>query len=537
MNRSTQRETINQLPNKSLMPVKAANSNEGQHSVSAVVERLRITQPGWVATPMADRLQMVRRFRHLLAEQAELVADTANASQSRPVSEILASEILPLADACKFLEREAKSLLAPRRLGHRGRAFWLTGVKSEIRREPCGLVLIIAPSNYPIFLPGVQVVQALVAGNAVLLKPGVGGSRAALELARWLQAVGLPENLLRVLPEAAEAAQSAIEAGVDKVFFTGSAHVGAQVLAQLAPRAVPAVMELSGSDAVIVRADADLDLTVRALAFGLRLNSGRTCIAPRRVLVARAVATELEGRLTRALAGCATADLSPAQQHKLARPFLEALSDGAHLLAGEVRPDSKLVGPLVLGGVAPNAALLNEDIFGPVMAVMTVADDDEAVHLANENPYGLGATIFSRDVITARALANRLAAGVVVINDLIAPTADARLPFGGRKLSGFGVTRGREGLLEMTTQKVVVLNRGKRRPHFDSPQSWHERFFSAFIRLIHGGGVARKLTALSELLRVAMSSSRSKEVRAATEVHASRITHHVPGTTRKSKTL
>jgi acyl-CoA reductase-like NAD-dependent aldehyde dehydrogenase len=518
------------------MLAKGANSSEGQHSVSAVVERLRAAQHNWAATPISDRLRMVRCFRHLLAEQAETVAAMANEDQSRPVSEILASEILPLADACKFLEREAKSILAPRRLGNRGRAFWLSGVKSEIRREPFGLVFIIAPSNYPIFLPGVQVLQALVAGNAVLLKPGVGGSRAALELARLLRAAGLPEDLLRVLPQAAEAAQSAIESCVDKVFFTGSAHVGTQVLAQLAPRAVPAVMELSGCDAVIVRADADLDLTVRALVFGLRLNSGRTCIAPRRVIVVRAVATELEGRLTRALAGCATADLSPAQQLRLARPFLDALSDGAHLLAGEVRPDTKLVGPLVLAGVAPNAALLSEDIFGSVMAVMTVADDEEAVHLANQSPYGLGATIFSRDVITARSLANRLAAGVVVINDLIAPTADARLPFGGRKLSGFGATRGREGLLEMTTQKVVVLNRGKRRPHFNPPQSWHARFFTAFIRLTHGSGVTGRLSALRQLVRAAMSFRNSKVSTPSLEVHASRITHHVLGTMRNSKT-
>lgn len=405
------------------MSAKTANSSEAHHSVSAVVERLRAAQPSWAATPMPDCLLMLRRFRHLLAAQAEMVAVSSNESQSRPVSEILASEILPLADACKFLEREAKCILAARRLDNRGRAFWLSGVKSEIRREPYGLVLIIAPSNYPLFLPGVQVLQALVAGNAVLLKPGVGGSSAALELARLLQTAGLPEDLLRVLPETAEAAQFAIESGVDKVFFTGSAHVGAQILAQVAPRAVPSVMELSGCDAVIVRADDDLDLTVRALVFGLRLNSGRTCIAPRRVLVARAVATELEGRLTRALAGCATADLSPAQQLRLARPFLDALSDGAHLIAGEVKPDSKLVGPLVLAGMAPNAALLTEDIFGSVMAVMTVADDDEAVHLANECPFGLGATIFSRDVITARALANRLVVGVVVINDLIAPAS------------------------------------------------------------------------------------------------------------------
>lgn len=437
----------------------------------------------------------------MLAEQAELVAHSGNADAHRAASEIIASEVIPLADACKFLEREAASVLAPRVLGQRGRALWLGGVRAQILREPFGVVLVIAPSNYPVFLPGVQVLQALVAGNAVLLKPGPAGLSAVLQIARLLHAAGLPEQLFRVLPETPEAAVSAIESGVDKVFFTGSAQVGRQVLAQLAPRAVPSAMELSGCDAVVVRADADLSLAVRALVFGLRLNSGQTCIAPRRVFVARSVATEFEGRLTRALADSTAAEFSPAQQRRLAPLFLDALSDGAHLLAGKVESDSKIVGPLVLAGVAPNAALLREDIFGPLLAVMTVADDDEAVHLTNENSYALGATIFSRDETAAREIAWRIEAGVVVINDMIAPTADARLPFGGRRFSGFGVTRGREGLLEMTTQKVVVANRGAGRPHFNKPQPWHEGLFLAFLRFVHGRNISTRLKALRDLWR------------------------------------
>ena len=492
-----------------LISVVSTQSVGGQELLSAPYRaRVRVAQTAWAAVPLSARLKVIRSFRHLLAEQPEHVANSANLLQSRPISEILASEILPLTEAARFLEREAESVLASRRVGFRGRPLWLGGVKSEIHREAFGLVLIIAPSNYAIFLPGVQILQALVAGNAVWLKPGPDGAAAALELARLLGAAGLPEDLLQVLPESADAAQAAIAAGVDKVSFTGSARIGKKILAQLAPHAVPATMELSGCDAVIVRADADLDLTIRALTFGLRLNGGQTCIAPRRVFVARSVATEFEGRLTRALVNCPTAGFVPAQQRQLAPLLLEAVTNGAHLLAGKLIADAGFNGPLALAGVSLDSPLLSADIFGPLLLVLTVGDDDEAVRLANNNPHALGATIFTRDETAALALAKRIEAGVVLINDLIAPTADARLPFGGRKLSGFGVTRGREGLLEMTTQKIVTLHRGSFRPHFDKPAPGHEKLFVAFLRASHGAGWRNRITAMIQVCRTALRLKR-----------------------------
>jgi acyl-CoA reductase-like NAD-dependent aldehyde dehydrogenase len=478
-----------------------ANRDRFEFDPVATCAEMRSDQTVWAATPLRTRSEVMRRFRHLLVEQAGLVARTTDSSQQRSLAEIYAAEIIPLADACRFLEREAQSILSPRRLGRNGRPVWIGGVESEIRREPFGLVLVVAPSNYPIFLPGVQILQALVAGNSVLLKPGPGGLKAALQLARLLRAAKLPGNLLHVLDETPEAARAAIEAGVDKVIFTGSAAVGKQVLAQLASHAVPSTMELSGCDAAIVRADADLDLAVRALVFGLRLNSGQTCIAPRRVFVARTVATEFEGRLARALAGCAAAEFSPAQQHKLAPLLLQALASGAHLLAGRTHSESQVIGPVVIAGLNANSPLHRQDIFGPLLLLATVASDDEAIELTNESSFGLGATIFSRDERAARTLASRLQVGVVVINDMIAPTADPRLPFGGRKLSGFGVTRGREGLLEMTTHKVVVINRASRRPHLDAPERWHEKLFPAFLRLAHGRNWAVRLRGLKDLIQ------------------------------------
>jgi acyl-CoA reductase-like NAD-dependent aldehyde dehydrogenase len=227
------------------------------------------------------------------------------------------------------------------------------------------------------------------------------------------------------------------------------------------------------------------------------------------VLVARSLATEFEGRLARALADCASSEFSPGQSSMLTPLVHAALGNGAHLLAGEVRADAPLRGPLALAGVSPDAPLMHADVFGPLIGVVTVGSDEEAIAIANGSAYALGATIFSRDEAAARALAAKLSAGVVVINDLIAPTADARLPFGGRKLSGFGATRGREGLLEMTTQKVMIVNRSGQRPHFEETRPWHGRLFLAFLKLFHGRDWPTRVAAVKSLFSIMRPKNRN----------------------------
>ena len=203
----------------------------------------------------------------------------------RTVADTLVSEVLPLAEACRFLEREARWILAPQRLSTHTRPFWLRRVTAETRREPLGVVLIIAPANYPLFLPGVQALQALAAGNAVLWKPAPGGMAAAEALRDVLVGCGLDPALLQLLDESPQAAADAIAAGVDKVFLTGSAATGTAVLSQLAAHCTPAVMELSGCDAVFVLPGAAVDRAAAALAFGLRFNGSATCMAPRRLFL------------------------------------------------------------------------------------------------------------------------------------------------------------------------------------------------------------------------------------------------------------
>jgi acyl-CoA reductase-like NAD-dependent aldehyde dehydrogenase len=486
-------------------------------AVSRAITAARAAQSRWSRTPPGRRLELIRELRRLIAEHAPELARASAFPRQRPALESLTAEVLPLAEACRFLERNAGRILAPRRLGRRGLPLWLAGVRSEIHREPLGVVLIIGPGNYPLMLPGVQMIQALAAGNAVLLKPGIGGTGAARALTDLIIRAGFDSNLVALLPESPEAARAAIVARPDKVLFTGSAATGETILAQLAPHLIPAAMELSGCDAVILRADADVALAVRALVFALTLNGGATCLSPKRVFVSAARATELEGRLARALSAFGSSGagetcqpdrsggrLSPsaaappgsAARARLLALVEEAEAGGAHCLAGS---ETRL--PIVLAAVPRTAGLLREDIFAPVLSVVTVGDDDEAVMLANDCPFALTASIFSRDESAARPLAARLNAGVVTINDLIIPSADARVPFGGRGRSGFGVTRGAEGLLELTTPKVVTVSRGRFRPAFDPPQPGDEVLFNAYLKLAHGRGFKSRCGAMVSLIR------------------------------------
>jgi len=473
-----------------------ADAESAERNVREAIESARSAQQIWAQLPVPRRLQVIRRARSIFADKASSLAEAANEFRQRPLAEVLTAEVLPLVDACRFLERRGARILRWRRVGWRGRPLWLSGLRSEIRREPHGVVLVIGPGNYPLFLPAVQALQAIVAGNAVLLKPGDGGSPAARALVEILGRAGLPDNLLQILPEDPTAAEAAISCGVDKVFVTGSANTGEAVLALCAKAIIPATVELSGCDAVFVRADADLDLVVRALGFGLRLNDGATCIAPRRVIVHRSLVADLEARLR-----AASFDRSYLVNPLLLRCVTDALVGGADLITGSIQADGRLLAPLILRSIKPSMRIALEDIFAPVLSIIEVNDDREALAFAARCPYSLGATIFSRDESEAQALAQQVRAGVVVVNDLIVPTADPRLPFGGSGRSGFGRTRGAEGLLEMTAPKAISIRSGKLRPHFDESQPGDSKIFCAYLCAAHGSGLRNRFAAVMQLFQ------------------------------------
>ncbi len=418
----------------------ATNQPDTSCSCPGVLSQARAAQRQWARTPVTERLRILKRFREFAAARAEALAKTVD----RPIEQTLTAEVLPLLEAARYLERTAEKLLSPKRSNSYA-PWWMRSVDVHTYREPLGTILIIGPGNYPIFLAGVQAMQALVAGNAVLIKPGRCGSPASSLLADWLHEAGVPLEVAAVLDESPEAAVQAIHSGVSKIIVTGSKQTGEAVLAMAAARITPVVAELSGWDPVFLLPDADVDLAASALRFGVTLNGGNTCIRPR-VVYGR---PELLARL---------------------RPALGRI-------AGE-------------------------------LDFVAVSHEQEAIERAANSGYALGATIFGNPT-EARALAASVPAGVVVINDMIAPTAHPGVSFGGRGSSGFGLTRGPEGLLEMTAVKIVATQKSRWHPHLQPLRRGDADLISAFARMCHGATLADRVQAAGAVWRAARK--RSKE--------------------------
>jgi acyl-CoA reductase-like NAD-dependent aldehyde dehydrogenase len=491
--------TINSMP---LKIERGPVTEQPSLSQSDTLGHARAAQSGWARTRLRARLAILRRTRHRIAATAVQIARQVSSDQPevlhRTVADTLVSEVLPLAEACRFLEREARWILAPQRLSTHTRPFWLRRVSAETRREPLGVVLIIASANYPLFLPGVQALQALAAGNAVLWKPAAGGTAAAEALRDVLVACALDPALLQLLDESPNAAEEAIAAGVDKVFLTGSAATGTAVLGQLAAHHTPAVMELSGCDAVFVLPGAAVDRVVAALAFGLRLNGSATCMAPRRLFLVGGH-PGLEPAMLDAFKTLPTVVLPARTQAQLAGLLEDAQRLGGSLLMDGSVEELRFA---VISRATPEMRIAQSDIFAPVLSIFDVPDTGAAIAAHAPCPYMLTAAIFGPES-EAQALASRLPVGTVLINDLIVATADPRLSFGGRKASGFGLTRGREGLLEMTALKTVVAQRSRDLRAYRPTTPQHEPFFAAYLEAVHSGSWRARWHGLRRLLRIA----------------------------------
>jgi aldehyde dehydrogenase (NAD+) len=479
---------------------------QGSNSVAAAVAAARAAQVRWAARPIHQRLAVIRGLRQEAASAAEALAATVPlqlpGSLHRSVADTLAAEVLPLLEACRFLEREAEFLLAPRQESPASRPLWLGGVRVETRREPVGLVLILGPGNYPLFLPGVQVLQALVAGNAVLWKPAPGCAAPAHALDRMLAACGLDSALVTVLGTDVETATAAIRLGVDKVILTGSAMTGRAVMRELAETLTPSVMELSGCDAVFALDGAAIERAVEAITFALRLNGSATCMAPRRLFVTDSVAEELTARLAASLGAIGPVPVPEATRRLLRDLVDEATLYGAHVVLDGLdcaREDEGRVYTSLLTGVTPDMRITQTDIFAPLLSVLRVEDEDAAVAAYSACPYALTAAIFA-PARQAEALASRLRAGTVLINDVIVPTADPRASFGGRGQSGFGATRGREGLLEMTVPKTILRQASRSRRAFQPTGALHIPFFAGLAQALYAGGLRKRLAGVKKLI-------------------------------------
>jgi aldehyde dehydrogenase (NAD+) len=439
-----------------------------------------------------------------MAACAAEFADAIAPELARTKADTLGSEVFPLLDACKFLEHNAERLLRPRRLGLSGRPLWLAGLWAEIHREPLGHVLVIGPANFPLLIPGVQVLQALAAGNTVTWKPGAGGAAVAKLVARALREAGLPEGALTLTGESVEEAQRALANRPDKVVFTGSSTSGRAVLEELAHTTTPAVAELSGADAIVVMPSAELPVVAKAVAFGLRLNGGAVCMSPRRLFATPATMTALRPLLDAELAKVPPVLLGAKSAARLRTLLAEAVEAGA-MVRGELQPEAQK--PLLIDAADARMDITRSDLFAPVISLIEAESMLHVPELYAQCSYALAVTIFcgrgrERE---ARAMARVLKAGTVLINDVIAPTVDPRVPFGGRGASGYGVTRGTEGLLEMTAVKTLLVRRRGPMWHLDATREEDVPLFTGMIAAAHGKGFAPRWAAVRQMVKAARS--------------------------------
>ena len=441
----------------------------GEPEVAVAVRRARVAAAEWARVPAGRRTEPLQRFHDLVLRRQDEILDIVQLETGKARAHAF-EEVADVAIVTRHYVFRAPGLLAPRR--RRGVVPGLTRV-TEVRKQK-GVVGIISPWNYPLSLGATDVVPALLAGNAVVLKPDLQTTHTALWIAELLADAGLPEHLFQVVSGDGPTAGGALVDAVDFISFTGSTATGRVVAARAGQRLTGASLELGGKNAMIVRADADLERAVDGALRGSFANAGQLCVSIERLYVHRELFDAFLERFVERVAGLRLgsgldwgSDLgsltSASQLAKVSEHVEDAVSKGVTVrTGGRPRPE---IGPFffeptVLTGVTPEMRLHSEETFGPVVAVRPFDTDDEAVELANASRYGLNASVWSRDTRAARALALRIEAGTVNVNEAYsAAWASIDAPMGGVKDSGLGRRHGIEGLLKYTDAQTIAEQR------------------------------------------------------------------------------
>ena len=437
--------------------------------VAAAVARARHAQALWQTSSFAERRRILYRLRDLLLDDSERLADILTGETGRPRAEVCGNELFYLCDAIGMWAKKAEEFLRPETIRPH---FALVKAKKVVcTYQPRGVIGIISPWNFPLTMTLGEAIPALMAGNAVIVKPSEFTPLSALYGADIAAKAGLPENLFQVAVGYSATGEALID-HTDMIAFTGSVESGKRVMRRAAERLIPVSLELGGKDPLIVLKDADLERAAGACVWGALMNCGQTCTSVERVYVEAPVYQQFVDKVVdrvRAIRQGPSADevdlgslTSEQQMNKIAAQVKEALAHGAKLLTGGRRNPS-LSGfyyePTVLVDVDHSMSIMSEETFGPVIPIMKARDAEEALRFANDSRYGLSASVFSKDNAIAQDIAARLDSGAVCVNDSLVNFIIPDAPMGGRKQSGFGQRHGAEGIRKFCQQKTIVTDR------------------------------------------------------------------------------
>ncbi|MCX5067268.1 aldehyde dehydrogenase family protein [Micromonospora lupini] len=433
-------------------------------AVRQAVDQARAASEWWAGLGFTGRRQRLLRWRALLAQRIEQLAELMHVEGGKPVPDAIV-EVVTAIEHVDWAARNAGRVLGPRRVRSR---LILAEFSGHLEYQPFGVVGVIGPWNYPVFTPIGSAAYALAAGNAVVLKP----SEYTPVVGQWLV-----DTFAEVVPEQqvftavhglGDVGAALCRSGVDKVAFTGSTATARKVMAACAETLTPVLIEGGGKDAMIVDSDANLDAAAEACVWGAMTNAGQTCIGIERVYavdpVFDAFVDKVVARAGRLTVGAEGTDIGPITmpgQIDVIRRHIEAAvsAGGRAVLGGPDAVQPPYVHPTVLVDVPEESAAVREETFGPTLTITRVRDADEAVARANALSYGLGGSVFGRQ--RALAIARRLRSGMASINSTLTFAGMSTLPFGGVGDSGFGRIHGEDGLREFGRAKAITRRRAR----------------------------------------------------------------------------
>lgn len=440
--------------------------------VQGVVDDVAEVQPFWAALSLEDRARYMRRAIDVLIAELDEIAELLTSEQGKPRVESYTMELLPTVDSLKWIADNGPQILSDEKLSM---PMFLKSKSAKFTYEPIGVVGVIAPWNYPWSIPFGEVAIALMCGNGVVLKPASLTPVIGERIRQTFEKAGLPEGLIRTVHGGGRIGDALAKSTAGKIFFTGSVEVGRKVGVECAKRMKGSVLELGGKDPQIVCVDADLANAISGAVWGGFANAGQTCSGIERVYVVDEVADRfLEGvvretqRLTVGDPREWTTEIGPMVSDEQAAIVTDLINDavknGAKKLTGgptKVKGmKGSFIAPVVLTDVTHDMRIMNEEIFGPVLPVMRVRSEEEALSLANDSQFGLGASVWTKDRAKGERMAHQIESGMVWVNDHSFSHGACQCAWGGVKDSGLGRTHSKFGFYECVNIKQLAWEPG-----------------------------------------------------------------------------